>query len=93
MATPLIPFDSPDGATHPQMVWNAILDDRYIVEVQRTGGATGNLLVFDHNKNDQEIFSKEVSLSYGARFGADVADVEDWAEKVTDFIDNTYDKQ
>ena len=93
MAAPLIPFDAPDGATHPQVIFNAILDDRYIVEVQRTGGATGNLLIFDHDRNDQEIFSQAVGLSYGAKFGPDISDVEDWEMKVADFIDNTYDKK
>lgn len=89
MAEPLLPWES-NSRNHPQLVWREKLDNRYLVEVRRTGSNTGVLYVFDHDRGDPEIASWEVSLSYRAQFGPDVADIEDWQEKVIDFIDNHY---
>ena len=93
MSQPLLSWDSPKGASHPRLVWRSKLDDRYLIEVHRADNYNGKLFVFDHNRNDQEIFSMDVGLSYGATFGPGVADVQEWQEKVLDFIDNTYNKQ
>lgn len=92
MSQALLPWDSPGNADHPQLVWRSKLDNRYLIEVHRTDDSHGKLYVFDHNKGDQEIFSQEVGLSYGAMFGPDVADVNEWQEKVLDFVDNAYNK-
>ncbi|MDA2936013.1 hypothetical protein MYX06_02245 [Patescibacteria group bacterium AH-259-L05] len=91
MAQPLIPWDS-EETDHPTLIWRAKFDDRYLAEVHRTGNYIGTLYVFDHNKNDKEIASWDVSLAYGAQFGPDAADVYEWQEEVTDFIDNTYEQ-
>ncbi|OGD30034.1 hypothetical protein A2833_02935 [Candidatus Azambacteria bacterium RIFCSPHIGHO2_01_FULL_44_55] len=93
MSQPLLSWDSADDTVHPQLVWRNKLDNRYLIEVHRTDGYSGKLYIFDHDKNDQEIFSLDVGLSYGATFGPDVADVQEWQEKALDFIDNTYNKQ
>ena len=93
MSQPLLPWDSLKSTNHPQLVWRSQLNDRYIIEMQRTGGYSGKLFVFDHNQSDQEIFSVDVGLSYLAMFGPDMADVQEWQEKVLDLIDNTYNKQ
>ena len=93
MSQPLLPWDSPEDANYPQLVWRSKLDDIYLIEVRHTNGCGGELFVFDQNNNDQEIFSMDVDLLYGAILGPDVDDVQEWQEKVLDFIDNTYNKQ
>lgn len=90
MATPLVPWDS--DSTHANLVWRSKLDNRYLIEVQRVGDYTANLYIFDHEKDDKEIACWPVTLTYGARFGPDVDDVDDWMKKTEDFIDNTYPK-
>jgi len=92
MSQPLLPWES-ENINHPNLIWRAKLDNRYLAEVHRTDGSHGKLLVFDHDKNDQEIACWEVSLSYGAICGPDVADVNEWEDKVQKFIDDTYSKQ
>ncbi len=94
MSQPLLLWDSGDSEieNHPQLVWSSKLDNRYLLEVHRISDYHGKLFVFDHNKNDQEIACWDVGLSYGAIFGPDVADVNEWQEKVLNFIDNTYSK-
>ena len=90
MSQPLLPWESED-TRHPQLVWRDKLDNRYLIEVRRIAGYRGTLYVFDHQRDDQEIFCWEVGLSFGAWFGpADTTDVQEWEEKVLDFIDNTY---
>lgn len=91
MAQPLIPWDS-ESIDHPDLVWRAKLDNRYLAEVHRTGSHSGTLYIFDHDKNFKEIARWDVGLSYGAQFGPDVADVAEWEEQVSDFIDNTYEQ-
>lgn len=95
MTLPLLPWDAPQDTRHPQLVWRSKLDDRYLIEVHRTGtnNYTGKLVVFDHDRNNQEIFSMDIGLSHGAIFGPDIADVDEWRDKVLDFIDNNYNKQ
>ncbi|MBI4119112.1 MAG: hypothetical protein HY452_02520 [Parcubacteria group bacterium] len=93
MSQPILPWDSPEDTDHPQLVWRGKFDARYLIEVHRTDGYNGKLFIFDHDKNDQEIFSVDVDLSYGARFGPDASDVDEWQEKALDFIDNIYKKQ
>ena len=93
MSQPLLPWDSPEDSDHPQLVWRSKLDRRFLIEVHRTNSRSGKLFVFDHNKNDQEIFSTDIGFSYGATFGPDVIDIQEWENKVLDFIDNTYNKR
>lgn len=94
MAEPLLPWNAADRGDYPALlVWRARLDTRYLVEVQRTDDYHGKLLIFDHEREDQEIAHWDVGLSYGAVFGPDTADVQEWEEKVTDFIDHSYNPQ
>lgn len=72
------------------LVWAATLDDRFQLEVRRTGERSGELIVFDHQKEDKEIFAENVFLSYGAIFGADAGDVAMWQDLIADFVDNKY---
>lgn len=69
------------------VVWRSQLDDRYLIEVVRTGERTANLRVFDHTNNDAVLLTEDVGLSYGAVFGPDVEDVSDWKDRVLRLID------
>ncbi len=91
MSQPLLPWDSLENS-HSNLVWRSKMDKRYLIEIRRTGDYQGRLCIFDHIKNNREIASWDVNLSYGAMFGPDVADVDEWCEKIADFIDNTYNK-
>jgi hypothetical protein len=76
------PFDS-----NARVVWWSRVDDRYQVEVQRVDKSNGQLCIFDHVNNDVLIFEEPVALSYGAAFGPDVDDVDEWREIVLNAID------
>lgn len=89
MAQPLARWND-DNLSHPQLVWWSRLDNKYQVEVHRTGDRTGVLYVFDHNDNNKELFSKDVDLSYGAQFGPDVADVAEWQKATGEFVDSIH---
>lgn len=87
MTQPLIAWDMPDDTRCPNLIWRGKLENRYLVEVHRTDDSTGKLCVFDHQKNDAFIASWVVSLLYGAQFGPDAEDVEEWQSQVDNFID------
>ena len=87
MATPLAPWDGIEDFSHPDLVWQATLDGRYQIEVQRTGASTANLCIFDHQDGNKELACWPVGLSYGAMFGPDVSDVGAWQDKALEFID------
>ncbi len=70
-----------------QVVWQATLDDRYDCRVERTGERQGELIVEDTRGERLVLLTQTVSLSYGAVFGPDIADVQEWealCEKVVD---------
>lgn len=56
-------------------MWFAGLDNRYQIEVHRTGSHSGKLYIFNPKNKKEEIASWDVNLSYGAQFGPAVADV------------------
>ena len=87
MATPLANWDD-ESYTHQSLVWWAKLDNRYMVEVQRTDVDTGTLYVFDHQNNDKELFSKPTVFMFGALFGADAEQVGEWKEIGANFVDS-----
>jgi hypothetical protein len=74
--------DTVDG-----LVWGGIVDRRYISEVQRVTNQIGQLLVFDTRTLNEIIHQQEVNLSYGAQFGPDMADIEEWKDMVLQVID------
>src|SRR5688500_5831298 len=47
MSQPLLPWDS-ETEDHPDLVWRATMDDRYLIEVGRTDESTAKLRIFDH---------------------------------------------
>lgn len=70
-----------------EIVWSNRLDERYDVIVYRaTKPHTGVLVVKD---GENELARTMVSLSYGAMFGPDVADVDAWAAEAVGIVDET----
>ena len=71
------------------VVWAAILYFRFKVEVTRPGvnKSAGTLTVYDSFLYDAEIFSEDVTLSYGAPFGPDVIDIQIWQARVCEIVD------
>lgn len=92
MANPTLPWDS-QVEDHPDLVWRAKFDDRYLIEVARTGERTAKLRIWDHAKGDAEIAEWDVGLAYGALFGPDVGDVAEWQDRIAAFIDDDYSKR
>ena len=68
-----------------QIIWKSTLDNRYAIQVVRVAPYQGKLVI---READEEVFSHQVRLSYGATFGPDVSDIADWQEIVLGFINN-----
>lgn len=71
-------------------VWSGTLDHRWRCVVERDVRPNdqwhhGHLRVFDGD-NREPVFEKEVWLSYGAKFGPDVDDVNEWCALAEGFI-------
>ena len=93
MSKPLANWDD-KNSTHELLVWWSRLDERFQIEVQRTGSDMyqGMLYIFDHFFANKIVYSQSVSLMYGAVFGADVDDVQYWMDlscRVVDEIGKT----
>jgi len=69
------------------IIWHSRVDKKYDCRVVRVDKYNGTLQVFDGEK---EIFSKPVTLAYGAIFGPDIDDLSLWEEMIINFIDNEY---
>ncbi len=72
--------------TYRNPIWEADLDNRYDCKVTRVGDYTGILTVEDRTTGNT-LLSEEVELSYGAQFGADMADIGYWEERIIGIID------
>lgn len=90
MAQPLLPWNRPKTATHPQLVWWIKMDHRFLVEVHRILGKGDRLHVFDHEKGDDEILCWDVGDSPDMEQKPSASDINAWKEAIADFIDNTY---
>lgn len=66
-------------------IWGSVVDGQWKVEAQQTGPGTAVLKIW--NSDDQLVYEKPVTLSYGAIFGPDVDDVTQWQMKALEFID------
>lgn len=60
-----------------EKVWEARLDNRYEARVDRLSPRTGRLFVID-TTNGKTLVDRVVGLSYGAQYGPDVDDVDEW---------------
>jgi len=65
-------------------IWEATLDGKYLCTVTRIDEYTGQLKVQD---GDNLMLDETVGLSFGAIFGPDTGDVQDWQEKCINVID------
>jgi len=85
---PLARTDEPEW-TSPALVWWAVLDERYLVEVVRVSGSDDRALlrVFDSANEDRQLMREEILLAAGARFGPDIADVAAWQEAAMTLVD------
>lgn len=69
------------------LVWQSMLDEVFDCRVTRTGPYRGQLTVTD-TKNAFDLIEKEVTLSYDAKFGPDIADVGLWQQLCVEAVDN-----
>jgi hypothetical protein len=60
-----------------EVIWEAVLDEKFRCSVTRINKRGGNLRVVETD-TDQELLNQDVGLMYGARFGPDIEDVEKW---------------
>lgn len=68
-----------------ETIWESTLDGKYLISVVRLSSMKGRLEIHD---DSNLLFSEEVWLSYGAAFGPDVEDVDEWRTKAVNFIDS-----
>lgn len=71
------------------IIWDGTFDNNtYYAQVWRVSDSEGTLDIYeDEGPYGDPAYSARVSLSYGAMFGPDVSDINDWIKKVLDFID------
>ncbi len=68
-------------------VWESKLDNKYDVFVENTegNGYKGFLVI---KEGEKELLREQTSISFGARFGADFADIQMWEERACQFVDS-----
>lgn len=74
------------------MVYENVLDGKYDLKVYRhpTDGYKGFLRLYEKEKL---LMEEETFLSYGAKFGPDIADINKWQDRCCNFIDNELNKE
>ena len=78
--------DAPKVQATSDVVWDASFDNGAAsAAVYRTREPDYGVLVV--NGGDRELTRETVFLSYGARFGPDVSDVQTWADRALELID------
>lgn len=77
---PVMDWDSTEPTDGDWVVWWSRLDDRYQVEVTRDpdNSSRAKLTIYDHADNNIEVRTEQVGLAYGAVFGPDTGDVDQW---------------
>ena len=72
----------------PQEVWNITSNEPRDVgcrlHVERIDESYGYLVIVDNGK---EVVRERVRLSYGAIFGPDIQDVQDWQDRFERYLD------
>jgi hypothetical protein len=69
------------------VVWEATVDnDTFAVKVRRIKPYEG-VLVIKKIETNELVYVEMVTISYGAPFGPDMGDVEDWKSHATEAID------
>ena len=61
-------------------MWWSRLDNRYQDEVTRDPNTSSHakLTIYDHANSNAQVHTEQVELAYGAVFGPDTDDVEQW---------------
>lgn len=100
-ANPIMEWESEDS-WREGLVWWSRLDKRWQIEVQRIGpeprmGPDGPMIadssyqatmcIFDHDHDNELVYSEPVGVNYGAPFGADIGDVAMWQEMALAYVD------
>lgn len=67
-------------------VWEAKVDDRFEVRVERLGDYEGKLIVYDP-ETKKTLLEQKVGLSFRAIFGPDADDVAHWQNLALEVID------
>ena len=90
MKTPVANYDMVENTVNyshlPNVVWAGILDRRYKLEVI-SPPVPAVYTTYDSCNNDEVIYSEETTLSYGAIFGPDWADVDMWQRRACEEVD------
>jgi hypothetical protein len=73
-----------------EIIWSNVLNNRYDCKVVRNSGYTGQLTVYD-NELKHYLYSEEVRLSYGAAFGPDALDLNEWMNMIEKVVDGVPD--
>jgi hypothetical protein len=73
-----------------EIIWSNILDERYECKVSRNSHYSGQLTIFD-NQLKKFLYDEEVRLSFGATFGPDALDVNEWQDKIIEIVDGVPD--
>ena len=77
-STPLARWDEPESS-HPDLVWWAQLDHRYLVEAVRTETpGRADLRIFDHDHGDALVAGHDVALTGATASGPCIGDVVAW---------------
>ena len=91
MKIPVAKYNMVDNSVDYQhvnnVVWAAILDKRYKIEVVRLENYKGQFTMYDSHSNDEVICDEPTTLSYGAKFGPDAADLARWERRAMAIAD------
>ena len=79
--------ESSPPSRDPDEVWQALLDNRYLCVVRRTGPYEGLLSITDNQKPDVPAATFPVGLSYAAALGPDAGDVDYWQQLSVNYVD------
>lgn len=69
-----------------EIIWQAKLDNRYQCQVERINEVHGRLTMVD-SENSETVLDQQVTLAWGAKFGADIDDIADWEERCVSIAD------
>lgn len=85
--TPLARWDD-DSSSHPDLIWWAQLDQRYLVEAVRAGTpGRADLRIYDHEHGSALVARHPVALEGDATYGPSIGDVVAWQRLATTTVD------
>lgn len=67
-----------------QLIWRAMLDGRFRARVVRSGPYSGVLTIEDEHA--RVLLRDNVSLSYGALWGPEPLDMQEWQQRAEAFL-------